>query len=320
MPIISQAFPWQGIVIILAGAFLRSLYVINNKRNLRGLSPRFIIVVNMLGAGGIMLALLFLTGGIPQQIDWTSWPYGILWPLLATAAMNIVLQHSEMKALKLEDASLVAPMGAASPLFALLSGFLLLNELPTPAGWVGVALLSVGSYVLNVSKPTTQEVGNVSLSGTAKHLHTVKNFLRPWFALGKSRGVQLALLGAAIGSVSINFDKMVAVQTPPFFLPGVVMTSLGLFSLVFVRKEHIPTHLTKKEIAWLLVSPVIFAGALFLFVYALHFGQASYSSALRRAGILFVVLLAGPLLKERGHPERIWGGAIMVVGAVLLAL
>ena len=320
MPIISQAFPWQGIVIILAGAFLRSLYVINNKRNLRGLSPRFVVAVNMLGAGSILLALLFVTGGVPAGIDWLSWPAGILWPLLATAVLNLVLQHSEMKALKLEDASLVSPMGAASPLFALLSGFLLLHELPTLAGWFGVALLSVGSYVLNISKPVTQEIASIPRTGANKHLHTLKNFLRPWFALGKSRGVQLALLGAVMGSISINFDKMVAVRTPPFFLPGIVMTSLGISTLLFVRKEHIPSKLTKQELGWMLLSPILFAGALFLFVYALTFGQASYSSALRRAGILFVVLLAGPLLKERGHPERIWGGAIMAVGAVLLAL
>lgn len=320
MPIISQAFPWQGIVIILAGAFLRSLYVINNKRNLRGLSPRFIVAVNLLGAGSILLALLFVTGGVPAGIDWFSWPAGIFWPLVATAAMNLVLQHSEMKALKLEDASLVAPMGAASPLFALLSGFLLLHELPTPAGWVGVALLSLGSYVLNVSKPVAQAVDGIVRTGTAKHIHTLKNFLRPWFALGKSRGVQLALLGAALGSVSINFDKMVAVHTPPFFLPGVVFTTLGICSLLFVRSADLPKTFSKKDLAWLLLSPILFAGALFLFVTALSYGQASYSSALRRAGILFVVLLAGPLLKERGHPERIWGGAIMAVGAVLLAL
>ncbi len=319
MPIISQAFPWQGIVIILAGAFLRSLYVINNKRNLRGVATRFVIVVNMLVAGSILFTALVLTGGL-HGIDWFSWPGGIFWPLITTMILNLGIQPTELKALQLEDASLVSPMSAAAPLFSLATGFLILRELPTAAGWFGVILLSVGSYILNISKPAAVDTAAPSAVGLKKHLHTVRGFLLPWFSLGKSRGVRLALLGAVLGSIAINFDKMVATQTSPFFLTSMVMLGIGFTMLTQLRSEHVPSQLTRQQIFFLLLSPLLWAAAATLFVVALSFGLASYSSALRRAGILFVVLLAGPLLKERGHPERIWGGAIMAVGAVLLAL
>src|SRR3989338_1567845 len=129
MPLTSTPFAWQGIALIIAGAFIRAIYVINNKRNLRRISPRFMIVVNMLGSGLLLLTLMFIVAP-PHGINWFSWPLGIFWPLFATVALNVVIQYSELKALHLDDASLVIPMAAASPLLALLSGFVILREIP----------------------------------------------------------------------------------------------------------------------------------------------------------------------------------------------
>ena len=305
MTLISGGFAWPGMALILGGALLRAFYTINNKRNLKRVSPRFMIVVNMLGAGLILLVAMFIFQP-PRITDWISWPQGLLWPLVTTGTLNIVIQYAELKALQLEDASLIAPMSTAAPLLALLSGFIILKELPTAPGWIGVMLISLGSYILNLNRPS-------NLTGW-------RRFLQPWLALGQSRGVRLALLGAMLASISINFDKLVALQTPPFFLPGVVFTAIGLLMLPWLKTEHIPRGLARREKIALLISPCLFACVTCLFVAALSFGLASYSSALRRTTLLFVILLAGPLLKEHGHPERIWGGVVMMVGVILLAL
>ncbi len=306
---------WHGMLLILIGAFLRAVYTINNKQSLRGISPRFLLVVNMIGAGLITLTIMFAIHP-PQDVVWLLWPTGVIWPLLATALLNIVVQYTDITALSLEDASLVSPMSAASPLFAVFTGLLFLQEMPKPLGWLGILVISVGSTILS---------GEIS-AANKKNLYSygvsiAKSILTPWRALSKSRGVRIALLGAFVASVSIIFDKLVVVRSGnPFLLSAVVFPFVGCMLLPRIRKEDIPRGLSRRNLVALALGPVLFAAAVFLFAVALPLVPASYSSALRRTSILFVILLSIPILKEGGHPERLWGGALMAVGAALLAL
>src|SRR3990167_8548026 len=243
MPITSMPFAWQGILLLVAGSLLRALYIINNKHNLRGLSSRFVIVVNMLGTSALLFPVM-LTLARPTTTDWISFPSGILSPL------------------------------------------------PPPAA---------------------------PASETKRHPHPAANLLLPWKNLARSRGVRLAFWSSVVASVSINFDKIVAVKTNALFLPAVVFGFVGLAMIPALRNEHLPRSLNRRQMVSLAATPFLFAAVAVLFVASFSYGLASNSSALRRLTILFVALLAGPLLKERGHPERVWGGAIMTAGALLLA-
>lgn len=318
MPFISTPIAWQGIVLLVAGALLRAMYVIANKKNLqRRFSSRFLLAVNMLGASAILwIAMIAFTK--PTFAEWMT--FGILAPLIATALLNVILQYCDTKALELEDASLVHPMSAAAPLLSILAGLMFLRELPTPAGWVGIALLSVGSYVLNASKPGTDGATSAITQRPAhRHLHRLRELLLPWRRLGKSRGLRLAFVGAALASVSITFDKMVVIQTNPLFLGAVGFGFVGIVLAASLHKNDIPRSVSARMLFRLGLTPVLGAVGYILFAFAFYYSLASGASALRRLSILFVVLLAAPLLRERGHPERIWGGVIMTVGAILLA-
>lgn len=296
---------WQGFTLIIAGSFCYALYVVFSKVALQALSSRFVIVVNMLGAGVIIFAVM-LGFARPTVADWTSWPAGIIWPLAATALLNLVAQFSQIHALKLEDATLVAPMAAAAPVLAVFSGLLILREAPTVAGWIGIGVISIGSYILSGA-----EVRDV--------FHGWRNLLLPWKKLSKSVGVRLALLVALFNSISINFDKLVVQKANPLFGPAIAFICIGIFFLATLKKEHLPKALKRGQIFALIAAPIIVSANTVLVNASLNFGLASHSSALRRVWILFVVLLAAPLLGERGHPERLWGAAIMTAGAVLLA-
>lgn len=296
---------WQGFALIIAGAFFYALYIILNKVVLRTLSSRFVIVVNMLGAGGVILTVM-LAFVSPAVADWTSWPAGIMWPLAATALLNLVSQSAQLRALKLEDATLIAPMAAAAPVLAVFTGLIILHEAPTVAGWVGIAIVSIGSYILSGA-----EVRDM--------FHGWRNLLLPWKKLSESVGVRLALLVALFNSISINFDKLVVQKANPLFGPAVAFIFIGIFFLLTLKKEHLPKKLTRRELFALIAAPIIVSANTVLVNASLNYGLASHSSALRRIWILFVALLAAPLLGERGHPERKWGALIMTAGAILLA-
>ena len=307
----------QGVALVLGGALLRAFYIVNNKRALRRYSSRFVILINMFGCAMILAPFLVASGAL-QHIDWLSWPAGILWPLLVTSILNILIQYGEIRSLALEDASLVTPISATAPVLSVLSGFLLLQELPTAAGWVGILCISIGSYALAGSMPEAAN-GVVSLSGVRRHLHRAASMLMPWRRLAQSAGVRIALLSSLAASISIAFDKLVTLKSGPLLLPVVAFTVVGVSQLPRLRKEDVPKRLSARDAAGLLLSPVIFAAVSVLFILGFYFGTVSGVSALRRVSILFVALLAGSLLGERGHPERIAAAALMASGAILLA-
>ncbi len=312
----TAGFAPAGIALILAGALLRAFYVVNSKRVLRELPARFVTTVNMLMGSVLLAVLTAVWSRPPPDIDWYS-PTGAFWPLAATAVLNIAIIGGELFALARTDASLVAPISATAPLFALFTGILILGEIPGPAGWAGVPLLSLGLYVLSRGNPGAADGGP---PGWRRHLHTARDFLLPWRLLRSDAGVRIAFLGALAASISINFDKLAVARTSATFAPMAVLGFVGLIVATTLRREHLPRRLTPRQLGMLLLSPVIYTGVIVLFNMALTLGPASYSSALRRTSILFVILLSGPMLKERGHPERVAAGALMVLGAALLAL
>ena len=312
MSFTSLPFAWQGILLTLLGALSRAFYVILNKKLLRIYSSRLIVVVNMLIASAMLWTtiLIFAKPSI-YNLNLRNWSSGIIWPLLITAILNIAIQFLELRALELEDASLISPISAAAPLLAVFTGIIILKELPTMFGWFGIILISVGSYILSSGKTNI-------LPKIFKPNHLAE-FLVPWQALTQSRGVKLAFLAAFAGSISINFDKIVVLASGPLFLPATVTGFVGIIMLLTLKKNYWPKKISNKDLLLVLSAPLFFSAAIVLFALGFYYGFASHSSSLRRTSILFVAILAGSMLGEKNHPERIFGAIIITIGAILLA-
>ena len=67
----------------------------------------------------------------------------------ATVLLNIIGQLLVLRALGSGDMSLVSPMLAFTPVFLILTSFLMLGEVPSVTGVLGILIVVVGSYVLN---------------------------------------------------------------------------------------------------------------------------------------------------------------------------
>lgn len=117
----------------------------------------------------------------------------ILLPLEITTAVLYV------KAIKISPLSLTIPFLAATPVFTILTSFLILGELPDRSGTLGIILIGIGAYLLNV---------HTSMAG----------ILEPLRAIRRERGSVLMLIVAFIYSITSNLGK-VAIQhsSPAFF-------------------------------------------------------------------------------------------------------
>jgi bacterial/archaeal transporter family protein len=89
--------------------------------------------------------LLFATGEFvpPQQISGRTWSFLIL-SGLGTGASWLCY----FRALKLGPASLVAPVDKLSVVLVAIFGVLAFGERPSPAGWLGIAMIGCGAVLI----------------------------------------------------------------------------------------------------------------------------------------------------------------------------
>lgn len=91
------------------------------------------------------LVLLLATGQFvtPEQISAKTWTFLVL-SGLGTGASWLCY----FRALKLGPAALVAPVDKLSVVLVAIFGVLVLGERPSPAGWLGIAMIGCGAVLI----------------------------------------------------------------------------------------------------------------------------------------------------------------------------
>jgi drug/metabolite transporter (DMT)-like permease len=298
--------PW--FTFALAGALCQALYGLSVKVLLRTIRPYPLAGFSFLSAS-LVLFLVSLLIGIP-----TLGP-GLLPAVAVTVGINILATVLFYRALATTDLSLCMPMLAFTPVFLILTSFLILGELPSPAGALGILLVTAGAYLLNLEyrdgRPCTLKA--------------------PFQTLATNRGVQTMLLVAFLYSISVNYDKRVVEASDPIFgsaivlfLLGIAFLSLAAWSGTRVRAsgsmpEGSPCHSFKP-------SFIVPALGLILALEAITINLAytmaivPYVITVKRLAIFFSVLFGGLLLAERQLAGRMIGAGVMIAGAVVIGI
>jgi len=222
--------------------------------------------------------------------------------VISSLPINAVAFVLYMKAIKISPLSLTIPYLAFTPAFMIISGSLILGEMPNHWGILGIAVTCAGGYVLN-------------LDGSRGHV------LDPLAAVFRETGSWIMLIvaflfsfAAVIGKLGIQHSSPMFFTVSFFLIFGVVMICL-LLSAGQVRpvlfKDHIPKGMV--------VGGILFLHAV-LHGFAISMAKAAYMIAIKRLSILFSVLLGGILFNEASIRIRIIGAAMMVVGAAIIVI
>ena len=206
-------------------------------------------------------------------------------------------------ALKREELSYIAPLGAFIPIFALLFGWLFLGEQPPLFGVVGIILVFIGVYITNTNAQTTGWLGPIE--------HAITN-----------TGARFAM-GVAI-AFAINITSLKSVTNGGFSafeimfmisIIGLLLTSYvpikKLVKLKTVAKHH------KKLLIYVSFASLI--GATFALL-AVKDTYVSYAISVRRLDIIFSILLGWRILKESNIRNKLIGSSLMLGGIVIIAL
>ncbi len=204
-----------------------------------------------------------------------------------------------VKAIKYTDVSLAVPLLSLSPVLLLFTSFIMLEEVPSLPGILGVVLVTIGCYLL----PGTEERG----------------FLSPFRMIGSDKGCRYAIVTVLVWSMVANIDKIALLHSSPYVYPFITTV---LFSLIFLpavwpwRRDMRNVSVQKK----LAGIGFIHAVLLISHMLALQLTLVPYLIAVKRSGMLLSVLLGWILLKERKGGGRILPSAIILCGLGLIIL
>jgi uncharacterized membrane protein len=223
---------------------------------------------------------------------------GQAWPAVAASAVLVVGMNALLaRASARGDISVVGPVFALSPVFTVVPDAVLSGTLPTPLGWLGLAL---------------SVAGTVSLSGGAGRS------LRALFA----RRDALDALGAAIllGFVAA-VDRWGALAMGP---PSYLVCSHGataLLSAVFalsVAPGAVVASVRPSSLLTLLGHGLLGVAGTGMQTTALTLAPAAYVNAIRRMSALIAVVLGATLFREPDLPRRLAAALLASAGAACL--
>lgn len=227
--------------------------------------------------------------------------------------LNALAVPMYLKSIQISEVSLVVPLFSFGAIFSIFLSFLLIQEIPSLIGIIGVLLICFGSYVLN--------------SPFEKNSR-----FEPLKQLLVSRANILMLISVLITSIITIYSKVLVQQSDVIFGTALVYLGLSLFfySFGFRKSFHRDYSFDKRELILGENKPNKSFQAIFFLSVLLVLGvitrnlalilqQVSYVMAFRSISIIFSILLGIILLKEVKTQGKGFAIPIMGLGLVLVA-
>lgn len=256
----------------------------------RGADGRFLVFVRYVLS--IPLLLPFLSRGIPP-LDATFWLLHLPWIPLETAALYLYIH-----AIRISPLSLTLPLLSLTPLFLVFTGWIFLGERVGVLGFLGILLVVIGSYVLNLQSAR-------------------EGPLEPFRAIFREKGSRYMVIVAFIYSLTSILGKQLVRHSDPFYFSvhyavamSVALAPAGLRTLrPAVHRPLLPL---------ILLSALFFSLMILFHMLAIQIALVAYMIALKRLSGTFGVIYGRVFFGERAFGTRLLGSLMMVAGGVLI--
>ena len=220
--------------------------------------------------------------------------------LLIVIPLDVTAIILYIKAISISPLSLTIPFIALSPVFVIITAFVILGELPDISGLIGILLIVTGAYLLNVRA-------------------TRHGVLGPIMAIKREKGSVLMIIVALIFSFTSTLGKVAVMHSSPLFFGAFYP-----FILTFIF-----TIITgfKGQLSGIISRPLIFLGIGFCMAVmmlshylAISLTDVAYMISVKRCSLLFSVIYGWVLFREISISERLIGSVLMIAGVVAITL
>ncbi|NCQ86123.1 MAG: DMT family transporter [Microcystis aeruginosa W13-18] len=224
------------------------------------------------------------------------------WALLADATLSTIGGILYMRALRYGDLSLTVPLMGFSPLFLVMASPVLLHEFPSKAQFLGILLVCLGAYCLNLN-------------------HGERNYLAPLKSLITNQPSRLMIIVAFLWALTTSFDKIGAKNSSPLFFSASLYfcTALISFPIVVIFSPNWLSKL-KANFAKLTLLASLKALDMWFHVMAIASTVAANSVAVKQSSLLMSVGYGYFLFHEKNVKQRLFGCIIILAGVSLLSI
>lgn len=270
------------------------------KKLTKTINPIFaILIIDIVTLPFIYLLLSYL-GGLPSA----SGKFYLL--IFVSGIIDVIGAVSSFTAISLSPISLISPISSFNPVFTTIIAAIFLNETLSPVKLLGIFIVVIGSYFLNLSD-------------------IKKGAIMPFKKLFTDRGVQLFFLANFLWAITPIFQKQAIFETSPqtplfASLFGYVFAILFMLPIVFLRVKNIRTQVNNSIANWkwiAIFSPVSAISAWAAFT-AFSLAPLGLVTSVFKLSVVFTILWGFLFFKEERIWERLLGASIMILGTLLL--
>jgi len=235
----------------------------------------------------LLLILFFIDIPIPDSRFW--------WAIIIGVPFEVAALFLYIRAIKISPLSLTIPILGMTPLFILLTSYLLLREVPSLIGVIGILAIVTGTYVLGLDKKK-------------------RGGLAPIKSLIKEKGPVMMLIVALVYSFTPNLIKIGTVFFSIFYLAGIAFG----YSFLIMIKSRKKLHQIKDNLGMFSLQGLIEVFEFVFIIMALRLTLVSYAMSTKRVSILFSVIFGFIFFKEKNVKARMIGAAIILIGIFLI--
>ncbi len=278
-------------------AFITSISTVIYKRIMKEADEYLTLFVSGLFSLPVLLAIVLIFYEIPK------FDGAFVWLVISSVLVNIVAAVLSYRAIKISEISLVNPISAFNPVFTALIAFFALGEKIPTRGVLGIILVVLGAYLLNVSK--------------AK-----KDFFAPFRALIAHKGVQLSLVAYFLWAITPIFQKTAITHTvpnvPAFASLVGMLGSVAIYAPLTYKNSKKPIYLAKKYLKLFLLGGILGGVGQAVAFAAFSLTDLGIATSVFKMSMIFTVILGWLFFKERNIKDRLLGSAVMLTGVILL--
>ena len=262
-----------------------------------------IAAFGQLAAGILIFPLIFFSSVIDIPTDPSFHKAAAV-----TISINIFAILLLVEAIKRSDLSYSIPFLGLTPVFTIVTGWILRGEVISITGIIGILIVFIGAFGIDT------------------------NSLADWIKLGgkrifKDKGVLLVIIVALVYSVSSVYDKTATLLSDPytFVWYSAIIRAAALMAIWYSMNLNFKAgklnHGFSKRHLFLFTSlGITFVAEAIFQMFALQTGLVAYVIAIKRLGILMTSLVGMIVYKEVFSWARLSGAALIVMGAGIIYL
>ena len=286
---------WFGLSLLSAFALATADAL--TKRYLSHYRAGDLVLVRFGIAGVLLLPLL-------AAQPWPEPPAAFWYWVAALLPFEILAMWLYMQAIRQSPLSLTLPYLAFTPVFNMLTAYLLLGETVTLPGFGGIMLVVCGAWLLNLESARAGRTLDV---------------LAPFRAIVRERGSWLMLIVALLYSLTSVMGKGALQYVSPGFFGPFYFVLLGLVAtLLFSRRNTRPLQVLARH-PWAHIGIGFFMALMVVtHFHAIAHVEVAYMIAVKRTSLLFGMLYGAWLFAETGLVKNLVAGMLMILGVVLI--